>query len=54
MTDTKRADWQALAERELKASPDTLVWRTPEGIEVKPLYTGRTSRTSATWIRCPA
>lgn len=39
MTDTKRADWRSLAERELKASPDTLVWRTPEGIEVKPLYT---------------
>ncbi|MCX5494007.1 methylmalonyl-CoA mutase [Kaistia dalseonensis] len=31
--------WRALAERELKASPDTLVWHTPEGIDVKPLYT---------------
>ncbi|OQP86672.1 methylmalonyl-CoA mutase [Rhizobium rhizosphaerae] len=33
------ADWQALAEKELKASPDQLVWNTPEGIAVKPLYT---------------
>lgn len=32
-------DWQKLAERELKASPDNLVWQTPEGIGVKPLYT---------------
>jgi methylmalonyl-CoA mutase len=39
MTDAKLADWRSLAERELKASPDTLVWRTPEGIGVKPLYT---------------
>jgi methylmalonyl-CoA mutase len=31
-------DWQALAARELKASPETLVWHTPEGIDVKPLY----------------
>jgi methylmalonyl-CoA mutase len=33
------AEWQKLAERELKASPDILTWRTPEGIDVKPLYT---------------
>ncbi|MER8923550.1 methylmalonyl-CoA mutase [Mesorhizobium sp. M0802] len=32
-------DWRKLAERELKASPDDLVWHTPEGIAVKPLYT---------------
>ncbi|MCE7882331.1 MAG: methylmalonyl-CoA mutase [Actinobacteria bacterium ATB1] len=32
-------DWQALAERELKRSPESLVWQTPEGIPVKPLYT---------------
>src|SRR5690554_5493679 len=33
-------DWAALAERELKGrSPDTLVWHTPEGIAVQPLYT---------------
>ncbi|MER8996069.1 methylmalonyl-CoA mutase [Mesorhizobium sp. M0678] len=41
MTDTKLADWRALAERELKASPDSLVWCTPEGIDVKPLYTAK-------------
>lgn len=33
------ADWRALAEKELKASPDSLIWQTPEGIAVKPLYT---------------
>jgi methylmalonyl-CoA mutase len=32
-------DWLQLAEKELKRSPETLVWHTPEGIEVKPLYT---------------
>lgn len=32
-------DWLQLAEQELKRSPETLVWHTPEGIEVKPLYT---------------
>lgn len=32
-------DWRKLAERELKASPDDLIWQTPEGIAVKPLYT---------------
>lgn len=31
--------WKALAERELKASPETITWQTPEGIAVKPLYT---------------
>ncbi|MEO1688982.1 MAG: methylmalonyl-CoA mutase, partial [Pseudomonadota bacterium] len=32
--------WRALAERELKGrSPEDLTWRTPEGIDVKPLYT---------------
>lgn len=40
MTDTKTlADWAKLAERELKTSPETLTWKTPEGIDVKPLYT---------------
>jgi methylmalonyl-CoA mutase len=40
MTEKKtQADWQKLAERELRASPDTLTWQTPEGIAVKPLYT---------------
>ena len=34
------ADWRALAAGELQGAPaETLVWRTPEGIEVKPLYT---------------
>ncbi|MFK4825432.1 methylmalonyl-CoA mutase [Paenochrobactrum sp. BZR 588] len=33
------ADWQKLAEKEVKRSPDTLTWQTPEGIPVKPLYT---------------
>ncbi|RTM02242.1 MAG: methylmalonyl-CoA mutase [Hyphomicrobiales bacterium] len=33
--------WRALAEREVKTDPDTLTWRTPEGIDVKPLYTAR-------------
>ncbi|MCD7107775.1 methylmalonyl-CoA mutase [Rhizobium sp. DKSPLA3] len=32
-------DWRRLAEKELKASPEALVWHTPEGIDVKPLYT---------------
>ena len=34
------AEWTALAGRELKgADPESLVWNTPEGIAVKPLYT---------------
>ncbi|PZO82358.1 MAG: methylmalonyl-CoA mutase [Mesorhizobium amorphae] len=39
---SKQADldaWRALAARELKAEPETLVRETPEGIAVKPLYT---------------
>ena len=33
-------DWRALAAKELKdRGPDDLVWNTPEGIAVKPLYT---------------
>ena len=33
-------DWHQLATKERKgASPDELLWQTPEGIEVKPLYT---------------
>ncbi|MDU9004467.1 methylmalonyl-CoA mutase [Sedimentitalea todarodis] len=32
--------WKKLAERELKTrTPDDLVWATPEGIKVKPVYT---------------
>ena len=34
------ADWRELVGTELKgADPDTLTWTTPEGIDVKPLYT---------------
>lgn len=33
-------DWKTLATAELKGKdPDTLIWETPEGIAVKPLYT---------------
>ncbi len=35
-----RADWEKLAAREIKAGDtSSLVWQTPEGIPVKPLYT---------------
>src|SRR4051812_18819764 len=34
------AEWQKLAEKELKTQGlDALTWRTPDGIDVKPLYT---------------
>jgi len=43
MTDFERktlSDWEALAAKDMKgASPEELVWNTPEGIAVKPLYT---------------
>ena len=44
MTDPKSpADldlWKRLAEKERKGAPTSdLVWHTPEGIDVKPLYT---------------
>jgi len=41
--DTKTlADWQALAQKELKGkAPDSLNWQTPEEITVKPLYTAQ-------------
>jgi methylmalonyl-CoA mutase len=33
-------EWRELAAKELRgADPDSLVWRTPEGIDVRPLYT---------------
>ncbi len=39
MTDQQKA-WAAMAAKELKGqSPDSLVWHTLEGIDVKPLYT---------------
>jgi methylmalonyl-CoA mutase len=40
MTKPTVDDWRKLAQKDLKADPDTLVWHTPEGIDVKPLYTG--------------
>ncbi|MBL8582137.1 MAG: methylmalonyl-CoA mutase, partial [Rhizobiaceae bacterium] len=36
---TLPATWRAMAEREIKADPETLTWHTPEGIDVKPVYT---------------
>jgi len=43
MTETKRPtldDWAQMAEKDLRGRPlDALDWQTPEGIEVKPLYT---------------
>ncbi len=38
MTEKTIKDWEALAEKELNASAESLVWHTPEGIAVKPLY----------------
>ncbi|GGA63542.1 methylmalonyl-CoA mutase [Nitratireductor aestuarii] len=35
----KLEKWRELAEKELKRSPETIVWNTPEDIKVKPLYT---------------
>ena len=36
----KLTDWETLAKSELKGrAPEELVWKTPEGIDVKPLYT---------------
>jgi len=36
----KITDWEALAVKERKGRPvDDMVWQTPEGINVKPLYT---------------
>lgn len=39
MTEKTIKDWEDLAEKELRGSPESLVWHTPEGIDVKPLYT---------------
>ncbi len=39
MTNPRLEKWRALAEKEIKADPEKLVWHTPEGIDVKPLYT---------------
>ncbi len=37
--DKTLADWEALATRELKSPAEGLIWNTPEGIAIKPLYT---------------
>ncbi len=40
MTDKTAKTWAALAAKELKGKPlDALTWHTPEGFDVKPLYT---------------
>jgi methylmalonyl-CoA mutase len=40
MSKASLEEWRALAKRELKgAEPESLTWHTPEGIDVKPLYT---------------
>ena len=40
MSSDDRSAWEALARRELKGSgPEGLVWRTPEGLVVRPVYT---------------
>jgi methylmalonyl-CoA mutase len=36
---TLSSNWKKLAERETGKNPEALIWRTPEGIGVKPLYT---------------
>src|SRR3954468_11146884 len=41
MSDAELDRWRELAAKELKgAEPESLTWETPEGIDVKPLYTG--------------
>ncbi|MBR0899172.1 methylmalonyl-CoA mutase [Bradyrhizobium tropiciagri] len=39
MSNPKLDTWRVAAEKEVKGSPDELIWQTPEGIAVKPLYT---------------
>lgn len=40
MTKPTFRDWASTAERELRGKPlDDLTWKTPEGIDIKPLYT---------------
>jgi hypothetical protein len=47
--------WKALAAKQLKGqSPDTLDWHTPEGIRVKPLYTGEDLEKWNIWAACRA
>ena len=38
--ETPRSQWEDLAAKELRGTPlNDLTWMSPEGIEVKPLYT---------------
>lgn len=38
-------EWAALAEKQLKGkNPKDLIWRTPEGIDIKPLYSKRDTK----------
>ena len=40
MTNSPKADWDALARKELRGKPlEDLTWLSPEGIPIKPLYT---------------
>ncbi len=39
MTKKSLSDWEKLATKEVKADPSILVRKTPEGIDIKPLYT---------------
>ncbi|MFK0167091.1 methylmalonyl-CoA mutase [Rhizobium sp. NPDC090279] len=39
MSGERLEDWKALAEKEIKAPAERLIWQTPEGIDIKPLYT---------------
>ena len=42
MKNPDQAKWRELAERELRGRPlEDLVWRSPEGIPIKPLYTAQ-------------
>ena len=44
-----RDAWRAMATQDLKgADPDTLIWQTPEGIAVHPLYTAADTATIPT------
>ncbi len=48
MTDKKGpaiTDWQSLVKKETKGrTADELVWQTPEGIVIKPLYTAEDTK----------
>lgn len=38
-------EWAALAKKQLKGkNPEDLIWRTPEGIDIKPVYTQADSK----------